>query len=142
MRQQEPQLCARCQPHTAEARQASAQLEARRKKMSLSDDSEWHSAVEDESAEKEEEYVYDDWPDHSKPYVHRSQNQFDMSAGLLERFLCSATTSQLDRIDAVAAALAAKRAELRPQARPRPEAPTFHPPRRRHKRLGLLLDEG
>ena len=86
--------------------------------MSLSDESEWHSAEEAD----EDEFVYDDWPDHSKPYVHRSQNRFDMSAGLLERMLGDATTTQLGRIDAVVAALAAKRAELQPQARPRPPA--------------------
>ena len=89
--------------------------------MSLSDESGWHTVEEDESAE-EDEFVYDDWPDHSKPYVHRSQNRFDMSAGLLERMLGDATTTQLGRIDAVVAALAAKRAELQPQARPRPPA--------------------
>ena len=85
--------------------------------MSLSDESDW----EWDSGE-EDEYVYDDWPDHKKPKVYRTQNRFDISVGMLERFLCRATTSQLDRIDAVAAALAAKRAELRPQARPRPPA--------------------
>ena len=84
--------------------------------MSLSDESEW------DSGEEEDKYVYDDWPDHKKPKVYRSRNHFDISAKMLERFLCRATTSQLDRIDAVAAALAAKRAELRPQARPRPPA--------------------
>ena len=47
--------------------------------MSLSDESGWHSAEEAD----EDEFVYDDWPDHSKPYVHRSQNRFDMSAGSL-----------------------------------------------------------
>ena len=30
-------------------------------------------------------YVYDDWPDHKKPKVYRSQNRFDMSVGMLER---------------------------------------------------------
>ena len=82
--------------------------------MSLSDESDWDN--------EEEEFIYDDWPDHSKPYVHRVQNRFDAAATVLEIMLRRATTTQLGRIDAVVAALAAKRAELQPQARPRPPA--------------------
>ena len=76
--------------------------------MSISDESDW----EWDSGE-EDEYVYDDWPDHKKPKVYRTQNRFDISVGMLERFLCRATTSQLDRIDAVAAALAAKKQKFK-----------------------------
>ena len=79
--------------------------------MSLSDESDWDN--------EEDEFIYDDWPDHSKPYVHRVQNRFDAAATVLEIMLRRATTTQLGRIDAVVAALAAKRAELQPQARPR-----------------------
>ena len=82
--------------------------------MSLSDESDWDN--------EEDEFIYDDWPDHSKPYVHRVQNRFDAAATVLEIMLRRATTTQLGRIDAVVAALAAKRAELQPQARPRPPA--------------------
>ena len=82
--------------------------------MSLSDESEWDN--------EEDEFIYDDWPDHSKPYVHRVQSRFDAAATVLEILLDRATTTQLGRIDAVVAALAAKRAELQPQARPRPPA--------------------
>lgn len=72
--------------------------------------------------ERAGEYVYGEWSDYSRPPVYRDPTPFDDAADALTLELRGATTSQLDRLDALAEALVAKRAALRPLALPRPPA--------------------